>query len=215
MCLQAAHQSAAVMGIALVSMGEDLGRDMAHRSMEHLLQYGDPFVRFVPKPRNFFSRAQDVFQAPIGGVLAARAGVHLGVAARDGSLSIRCVAQHRPAHWCLLVPGVCFPQPVLEARRVQQLYDHVRDCRRRGVPLAIALLNTSNPGMGAMDMLSRLSHDSDIEVGSNAILALGAPSFAVLPFVLRGLQQRRCSRLVECRVQDKDSAAASIVAQAP
>ncbi len=123
----------------------------------------------------------------------------------------QCAASHStgttwPAHWCFLVPGICFPQPVLKARRVQQLYDHVRDCRRRGVPLAIALLNTSNPGMGAMDMLSRLSHDSDIEVGANAILALGAPSFAVLPFVLRGLQQRRCSRLVECRVQDKGSA---------
>lgn len=43
--LQATHQSAAVMGIALVAMGEDLGKDMAGRSMEHLLQYGEPFVR--------------------------------------------------------------------------------------------------------------------------------------------------------------------------
>mmetsp|Transcript_16474 Transcript_16474/g.49335 ORF Transcript_16474/g.49335 Transcript_16474/m.49335 type:complete len:898 (+) Transcript_16474:187-2880(+) len=85
---KAAHQSAAVMGLALVSMAEDLGRDMCHRSLEHLLQYGDPYVR-------------------------------------------------------------------------------------RGVPLAVALLNTSNPGLSAMDMLSRLSHDSDVEVGQNAVLALG------------------------------------------
>ena len=47
--------------------------------------------------------------------------------------------------------------------------------RRRGVPLAVALLNTSNPSLSAMDMLSRLSHDSDVEVGQNAVLALGAP----------------------------------------
>lgn len=54
---------------------------------------------------------------------------------------------------------------------------------RRAVPLAVALLNTSNPSMRAMDMLSRLSHDSDTDVGANAVLAMGAAgchtSFAV------------------------------------
>lgn len=44
------------------------------------------------------------------------------------------------------------------------------------MPLAIALLNTSNPSMGAMDMLSRLSHDSDVDVGASAVLAMGAPA---------------------------------------
>ena len=33
------------MGLALVAMAEDLGRDMAYRSLEHLLQYGEPHVR--------------------------------------------------------------------------------------------------------------------------------------------------------------------------
>ena len=37
----------------------------------------------------------------------------------------------------------------------------------------MALLNVSNPQMGPMDMLSRLSHDSDEAVAQNAILALG------------------------------------------
>ena len=41
------------------------------------------------------------------------------------------------------------------------------------MPLAVALLNVSNPEMGPMDMLSRLSHDSDEAVAQNAILALG------------------------------------------
>ena len=44
---------------------------------------------------------------------------------------------------------------------------------RRGVPLAAALLSVSNPNMSSMDMLSRLSHDNDMEVAQNAILALG------------------------------------------
>jgi hypothetical protein len=47
--VQATHQSAAVMGIALVAMGEELGKDMSQRAMEHLLQYGDPFVRCGPQ----------------------------------------------------------------------------------------------------------------------------------------------------------------------
>lgn len=37
----------------------------------------------------------------------------------------------------------------------------------------MALLHVSNPEVTAMDMLSRLSHDADIEVAQNAVLALG------------------------------------------
>ena len=44
---------------------------------------------------------------------------------------------------------------------------------RQAVPLALALLNVSNPTIAVMDTLSRLSHDSDIDVAQNAILALG------------------------------------------
>jgi len=85
---RSAHQGPAVLGIAMIAMGEELGTDMAMRMLEHLLQYGEPPVR-------------------------------------------------------------------------------------RGVPLAVALLNASNPDMSAMDMLSRLSHDTDSEVAHNAVLALG------------------------------------------
>mmetsp|Transcript_15590 Transcript_15590/g.27683 ORF Transcript_15590/g.27683 Transcript_15590/m.27683 type:complete len:931 (+) Transcript_15590:332-3124(+) len=41
----AMHQSAAVIGIALITMGESIGREMAQRSFQHLLQYGDLSVR--------------------------------------------------------------------------------------------------------------------------------------------------------------------------
>lgn len=41
------------------------------------------------------------------------------------------------------------------------------------MPLAVALLNVSNPDMTALDTLSRLSHDADSEVAQCAVLALG------------------------------------------
>ena len=85
---KAAHQVVAALGIGLVACGEDLGSQMAHRSLEHLLRYG---------------------QGPV----------------------------------------------------------------RRGVPLALAILNVSNPDMTVVDTLSRLSHDVDAEVAMNAVVALG------------------------------------------
>ncbi|WJX65315.1 26S proteasome non-ATPase regulatory subunit 2 A, variant 2 [Trifolium repens] len=39
------HQGTAVLGIAMVAMAEELGLDMAIRSLEHLLKYGDRNVR--------------------------------------------------------------------------------------------------------------------------------------------------------------------------
>lgn len=39
------HQSVAVLGLALVAMGEELSIDMASRMADHLLQYGDTAVR--------------------------------------------------------------------------------------------------------------------------------------------------------------------------
>ncbi|XP_073101582.1 26S proteasome non-ATPase regulatory subunit 2 homolog A [Elaeis guineensis] len=39
------HQGPAVLGIALIAMAEELGLDMAIRSLEHLLQYGEQNIR--------------------------------------------------------------------------------------------------------------------------------------------------------------------------
>lgn len=44
---------------------------------------------------------------------------------------------------------------------------------RRAVPLAYALLSLSQPRATVVDTLSKLSHDADMEVSQNAILALG------------------------------------------
>lgn len=42
---KASHQSAAVLGLGLIAMAEPLGAQMAMRTLEHLLQYGDAAVR--------------------------------------------------------------------------------------------------------------------------------------------------------------------------
>jgi 26S proteasome regulatory subunit N1 len=47
---------------------------------------------------------------------------------------------------------------------------------KRAVPLALAVLNISNPDFSVIDQLSRLSHDPDSEISQNAILAMGVVS---------------------------------------
>ena len=84
----AEHQAAAVLGIALVATGEDVGSDMALRIFDHLLQY---------------------CELPI----------------------------------------------------------------KRALPLALALLNISNPDYAFVDQMSRLSHDNDPEVAQAAVIGMG------------------------------------------
>merc|ERR1711934_552557 len=88
---QAEYQIAAVVGIALITIGEDVGSEMVLRTFDHLL------------------------------------------------------------HYCEL--------PI-----------------KRAVPLALTLLNISNPGISVIDQLSRLSHNSDAEISQNSILGLGVVS---------------------------------------
>jgi len=85
------HQMAAVLGIGLITMGEDVGSEMALRAFDHLLHYCEPPVK-------------------------------------------------------------------------------------RAVPLALAVLNISNPDFAIIDQLSRLSHDPDSEMSQNAIIAMGVVS---------------------------------------
>ncbi len=83
-----AEQSVAVLGLAMVAMGEELGAEMSIRTFGHLLQYGDSQIR-------------------------------------------------------------------------------------RMVPLALGLLSISNPKLTLMDLLSKFTHDSDMDVAQSAILGLG------------------------------------------
>ncbi|XAR72608.1 hypothetical protein NMG60_11019313 [Bertholletia excelsa] len=82
------HQENAVLGIAIIAMGEEVGLEMAIRLLEHLSNYGKQNIR-------------------------------------------------------------------------------------RAVPLALALLCISNPKVNVVDKLSRLSHDTDIDVAMGAIISLG------------------------------------------
>lgn len=86
--IASAEQAVAVLGLAMISMGEELGSEMAIRTFGHLLQYGDPVIRRV-------------------------------------------------------------------------------------VPLAIGLLSISYPKITLMDLLSKFTHDSDMDVAQSAIIALG------------------------------------------
>ena len=64
---------------------------------------------------------------------------------------------------------------------------------RRAVPLALALLSTSNPEVSVLDTLSKFSHDSDSTVARNAIFAMGilgsGTNNARLAGLLRNLAQ--------------------------
>ncbi|WVQ83362.1 hypothetical protein IAT38_005502 [Cryptococcus sp. DSM 104549] len=100
------HQAFAVIGIALIAMGEDVGAEMALRQFQHLMTYGDPIIR-------------------------------------------------------------------------------------KTVPLALGLISASNPQLSILDTLSKYSHDSDLDVAINAILAMGlvgaGTNNARLAQMLRGL----------------------------
>ncbi|CAI0400701.1 unnamed protein product, partial [Linum tenue] len=58
-------------------------------------------------------------------------------------------------------------------RTLEHLLQYGEQNIRRSVPLALALLCISNPNINVMDTLSRLSHDTDSEVASAAIISLG------------------------------------------
>lgn len=61
----------------------------------------------------------------------------------------------------------------MAGRALEHLLQYGEPPVRRAVPLGLAALHVSDPDMMTMDTLSRLSHDADLEVAQNAILALG------------------------------------------
>ena len=61
----------------------------------------------------------------------------------------------------------------MATRHLSHLMHYGEATTRRAVPLALALLHPSNPSMPVLDTLSKYSHDSDLDVAINAILAMG------------------------------------------
>lgn len=85
---EAAHQAVAVLGLAMVSLGEEVGATMVLRQFDHIMQYGE---------------------LPL----------------------------------------------------------------RRMIPLALGLLHISNPKVGVIEIVSKMTHDADADLALNAIFAMG------------------------------------------
>jgi 26S proteasome regulatory subunit N1 len=58
-------------------------------------------------------------------------------------------------------------------RTMNQLLQYGEPIIKRTVPLAIGLLRISNPEVAIMDLLTKLSYDTDVNVSQSAIFSLG------------------------------------------
>jgi 26S proteasome regulatory subunit N1 len=58
-------------------------------------------------------------------------------------------------------------------RTMNHLLQYGEPIIKRTVPLAIGLLRISNPEVAVMDLLTKLSYDSDVNVSMSSIFALG------------------------------------------
>ncbi|XP_038993493.1 26S proteasome non-ATPase regulatory subunit 2 homolog B-like isoform X3 [Hibiscus syriacus] len=63
--------------------------------------------------------------------------------------------------------------PKMSIRLLERLLQYSELNIRRAVPFALGLLCISNPKVNVMDILSRLSHDTDLEVAMAAVISLG------------------------------------------
>lgn len=61
----------------------------------------------------------------------------------------------------------------MAARLMNHILQYCELPVKRAIPIAIAMLNISNPGIIATDLLSKLAHDEDSEMSRRAILGLG------------------------------------------
>lgn len=61
----------------------------------------------------------------------------------------------------------------MSLRHYGHILDYGSDSVRRAVPLGISLLSVSHPQVNIIESLSRMSHDTDIDVAINAIYAMG------------------------------------------
>lgn len=61
----------------------------------------------------------------------------------------------------------------MSLRHMSHLMHYGEPVIRRSVPLALALLHPSDPSMPILDTLSKYSHDNDLDVAINSILAMG------------------------------------------
>ncbi|PPD93130.1 hypothetical protein GOBAR_DD09920 [Gossypium barbadense] len=71
---------------------------------------------------------------------------------------------------------------------------------RRAVPLALGLLCISNPKVNMMDTLSRLSHDTDLEVAMATVISLGLIGARTDNASIAGMLQTKSELLLHVRI---------------
>jgi 26S proteasome regulatory subunit N1 len=128
------YQSFAVLGIALIAMGEEIGTEMALRMFNHLV--GGVVPCCIPGCR--------------GGLL----DIRLACSHFEHTLTHTHARTHTHAHTSRQMH---YGEPVI----------------KKTVPLAMALLCASHPLVHVLDLLSKYSHDHDMEIALSAIFAMG------------------------------------------
>lgn len=128
----AEHQSVAVLGIALVVLGEDVGTEMSLRTFDHLLQVRPPRLLSRPLSDSLSRPLSRPLSMPFFSTLEALSPLTLRFHVDRVSSPPICAAP---------LPAPCFVQyGELPVKRV--------------VPLALALLYVSNPDYSVIDQVT-------------------------------------------------------------
>ena len=146
------HQAVAVLGVAMVTTGEELGAQMA--------------LRFSPLLLHRLS-------ASASSMLPSRSYPFFSLFPLSNT-------------GCTCASGLVY------RRSLDHVVQYGDINVRRSIPLALALLSVSNPRLSVVDTLSKLSHDSDLEISQNAVLCLGIVGAGRL------LQRVRCVCVCVC-----------------
>lgn len=141
-------QGVAVLGIALIAMGEEIGSEMALRTFGHLVS--------LPSKSVFFIFSCD-FCCSKPNMLIIVSTFCLSLCCSHLLPFILNLFQEDEFTTCFLSHQLRYGEPTL----------------RRAVPLALALISVSNPRLNILDTLSKFSHDADPEVSHNSIFAMG------------------------------------------
>lgn len=61
----------------------------------------------------------------------------------------------------------------MASRTLHHIFQYCELPIKRAVPIAVALLNVSNPDVNVTDLLTKLAHNEDVEISQRAIFAFG------------------------------------------
>lgn len=88
-----------------------------------------------------------------------------------------CMSEQKNSQTAILGLALIASSEEIGNEMAMRLINHImhfgKTEKKRVVPLALAMLNLSNPKIGVMDILLKLAYDTDTETAERAILALG------------------------------------------